>query len=239
MAVVEVENDGGVRILRLNRPEMYNAFNQEQWYALADELVAAQSDDSVRCVVLTGTGKGFTSGQDVAEMTDPSAWEGEEPGFQRLMPILESFDKVLIAAVNGVGVGFGLTVLLHVDMALIASDARIKVPFISLGVTTEASSSVLLPVTVGYQRAAEIVFTEPWIDAEQAVADGMALRVVEPDSLIDETMALARPIGELPLAPLRATKQLLIDGRRPMIEAARRREMQAFGPLVQAMISGE
>jgi enoyl-CoA hydratase/carnithine racemase len=238
MAILDISDDDGVRVLTLNRPDSLNAFNQELWYATADALEAAKDDDSVKCVVLTGTGRGFTTGQDLGEMSDPSVFEGQEPGFERLIRVIENFDKVLIAAVNGLGVGFGLTVLLHVDIALIAAGARLKVPFISLGVTAEASSSLLLPWTTGYQRAAEILFTEPWIDAEQAVADGLALRVVEPDALMDETMQLARPIGDLPIAPLRATKRLLLDGRRPEIEAARAREMREFGPLVQTMLDG-
>ena len=186
-----------------------NAFNQEQWYSLATELEAARADDSVRCVVLTGTGPAFSAGQDLGEMADPSVFADQEPGFQRLMPVVESFDKVLIAAVNGVGVGIGATVLLHCDVVLMADDARLKLPFISLGVTAEASSSVLLPAAAGYQRAAEILFTEPWIDAAQAVADGFALRAVPAAELMDQTMELARGIGGLPLAPLQATKRLL------------------------------
>ncbi|MFI5043168.1 MAG: enoyl-CoA hydratase/isomerase family protein [Acidimicrobiales bacterium] len=236
--VLLTDQADGVRLLTLNRPEAMNAFNQELWYAVAAALEDAAVDGETKCVVITGAGRAFSAGQDLGEMSDPSVFEGQEPGYQRLMPVIEAFDKPLIAAVNGVGVGIGLTMLLHCDIALISTEARIKVPFISLGVTTEASASLLLPLTVGWQRASEILYFEPWIDAEQAVADGLALRAVEPERLMDETMSLARHIGGLPLAPLRATKQLMQQGRADAVALAREREMEAFRTLVGRMMDG-
>lgn len=147
-------NSGASRVLTFNRPDSLNAFNQDLWYALSDALDAAAVDDAVRCVLLTGTGRAFSAGQDLTEMADPSIFKDSEPGYEHLMPTLETFPKPLLAAVNGVGVGIGLTILLHCDMVLIASDARLKVPFMSLGVTTEAAASLLLPATTGRQRAA-------------------------------------------------------------------------------------
>ncbi|MEZ5139329.1 MAG: enoyl-CoA hydratase-related protein [Acidimicrobiales bacterium] len=137
------------------------------------------------------------------------------------MPVMEAFPKPVIAAVNGVGVGIGLTMLLHCDLVLMARSARIKVPFLSLGVTTEASASVLMPMTMGWQRAAEVLFTEPWIDADQAVADGIALRAVDDEALLDEARALARRIGDWPLGPVVETKRLLLAGRLEAVGAAR------------------
>jgi enoyl-CoA hydratase/carnithine racemase len=215
-----------------------NAFNQELWYAVAASLEDALTDGDIRCVVVTGAGRAFSAGQDLGEMSDPSVFDGQEPGYQRLMPVIEQFDKPLIAAVNGVGVGIGLTMLLHCDIVLMSDDARIKVPFISLGVTTEASASLLLPATVGWQRAAEILYFEPWIDAATAVEDGLALRTVEPGSLMDEAMGVARHIGSLPLGPLRATKRLMLSGRADAVAAARDRELAAFQSLVGAMMDG-
>ena len=95
---------------------------------------------------------------------------------------------------------------------------------------------MLLPATMGWQKASELLYTERWLSADEAVASGLALRAVDPDRLLEETMALAHHIGGLPLAPLMATKRLLAAGRRDAIEAARLRELTAFEPLVQAMI---
>ena len=233
--VLLVDDDAGVRTLTFNRPEALNAFNQELWYAAADALEDAAADDHVRCVLVTGNGRAFSAGQDLGEMADPTVFEGQEPGYQRFMPVLESFPKPIVAAVNGVGVGIGLTMLLHCDIVLMSDQARLKVPFISLGVTTEASASLLMPATMGWQRAAEVLFTEPWIDADQAVADGIALRAVPHDRLLDEARALASHIGGLPLGPLLATKALMQAGRADAVAAARTREVAEFEHLVRAM----
>lgn len=235
--VLQVLDDGGARVLRFDRPDQLNAFDQRLWHAVADALDAAAADDSVRCVVLTGNGRAFSAGQDLAEMADPSVFEDGEPGYLRFMPVLEAFPKPVIAAVNGVGVGIGFTMLLHCDLVLMARSARLKVPFISLGVTTEASASVLMPVVMGWQRAAEVLYTEPWIDAEQAVADGIALRVVDDDALLDEALALARHIGGLPLGPVVETKRLLLAARLDAVRTARGRELEAFERLVGAMMA--
>ncbi|MCP4435538.1 MAG: enoyl-CoA hydratase/isomerase family protein [Actinomycetia bacterium] len=232
------EDSGGARVLTLNRPDALNAFNQVLWYSLAAALEDAAADDSVRCVVLTGTGRAFTAGQDLDEMSDPTVFEDSEPGYERLMPVVEEFPKPLIAAVNGLGVGIGLTLLLHCDIALISTEARLKAPFISLGVTTEASASLLLPAAMGRQRAAEVLYTEPWVSAEQAVADGLALRAVAPDRLMPETMEIAHHIGALPLGPLMATKTLLTRGRLDAVREARVAESAKFVELIGAMSGG-
>jgi enoyl-CoA hydratase/carnithine racemase len=232
------EDTDAVRVLTLNRPDALNAFDQALWYALAAALRDAAVDDSVHCVVLTGAGRAFSAGQDLGDMSDPTVFEDAEPGYDVLMPVLEEFPKPLVVAVNGVGVGIGLTILLHCDLALISTEARLKVPFLSLGVTTEASSSLLLPATMGHQRAAEVIFTEPWVSAKEAVADGLALRAVPPEELMGETMTLARGIAAHPLAPLVATKSLLNAARLDAVRAARARESAEFVRLVQGMSGG-
>jgi enoyl-CoA hydratase/carnithine racemase len=237
--ILLTEDEAGVRLLTFNRPDALNAFNQDLWYALAAALADAAEDDDLRCVVLTGTGRAFTAGQDLAEMNDPEAFADREPGYQALMPVVETFPKPLLAAVNGVGVGIGLTLLPHCDLVLISTEARLKAPFISLGVTTEASASVLLPATMGWQRASELLYTERWLTADDAVELGLALRAVAPDALLDEALALARHIGSLPLAPLMATKRLLTAGRLDAVRAARAREIAEFEPLVRAMLDAQ
>ncbi len=237
--VLRIDDANGVRVLTLNRPDALNSFNQTLWYAVADALDEAASDDSLRCVVITGEGRAFSAGQDLTEMADPSVFEGQEPGYRRLMPSVESFPKPLIAAVNGVGVGIGLTLLLHCDLVLMAQSARLKVPFLSLGVTTEASASLLMPAVMGRQRAMEVLLFEPWIDADQAVADGLALRAVPDAELMQLTMEMANHIGSLPLAPLVATKKLVLAGRSDAIQLARERELDAFEDLVGGMLGND
>jgi len=234
---LHVDDADGVRLIRFDRPKARNAFNQVVWLGLADALTDAAADDSLRCVVLTGTDPAFTAGQDLKEMSDPSVFVDQVPGYQVLMPVVESFPKPLLAAVNGVAVGIGLTLLAHCDLVLISDAATLRAPFISLGVTTEASASVLLPERMGAQRAAEVLFCEPWLTPDDAVADGLALRVVPHAELLDQTMALARHIGGLPLAPVVATKRLLLAGKADAIAAARQRELDMFEILVGDMMA--
>jgi enoyl-CoA hydratase/carnithine racemase len=229
---VRVEDADGVRRITFDRPEALNAFDQRLWYAVTEALEGAAADDDLRCVLLTGAGRAFSAGQDLGEMADPSVFEGTEPGYHRFMPVLESFPKPVIAAVNGVGVGIGFTMLLHCDLVLISTEARLRAPFISLGVTTEASASLLMPAVMGWQRAAEVLFTEPWMTAEDAVRDGIALRAVPPEDLLDEALALGRRIGSLPLGPVVETKRLLTAAREDAVRTARHRELAAFERLI-------
>lgn len=231
-APVEIDKYDGICLITLNRPEALNAFNQELWVAAADALADAAADDSVRCAVITGRGRAFSAGQDLAEMSDPSVFEGTEPGYEVFIPVAEAFPKPLIAAVNGLGVGIGMTLLLHCDIVYMSTEARLKVPFISLGVTTEAAASLLMPQMMGWQRASEILYTEPWLTAADALECGLALKAFPPEDLMDETLSLARHIGGLPLAPVLATKSLLTAARIDAVRAARKRESATFVDLV-------
>jgi enoyl-CoA hydratase/carnithine racemase len=230
--VLLIEDLDGARLLTFNRPRARNAFNQALWLAVRDALVAASQDDEVRCVVLTGTPPAFTAGQDLREMADLDLLASEEPGYRALMPVLEAFPKPLVAAVNGVGVGIGLTMLLHCDLVLMGEGARLKAPFVSLGVTTEASASLLLPAAIGWQEAAHLLFTEPWVDAATAHRLGLAWRVVPDDDLLDEARALAGTIAAMPLGSLVATKGVLLAARADAVRAARAREEAVFERLV-------
>jgi enoyl-CoA hydratase/carnithine racemase len=234
--ILLIDDTDRVRTCTFNRPERRNAFNQPLWLALTEALRDAAVNDDIGCVVLTGAPGAFTAGQDLSEMADPSVFESQEPGYRHLMPVVEAFPKPLIAAVNGVGVGIGMTILLHCDLVVMAASARVKAPFISLGVTTEASASVLLPATVGWQEAAHLLFTEPWVDATEAVRLGLAWRAVPDDELVTTVRELAAPIAALPLPSLTTTKSLLLEGRRDAVAAARAREDAAFERLVGAMV---
>jgi len=175
---VLLERDGAVLVVTLNRPERRNAVNRQMWRELREAFIGARADAGVHAVVVTGSGGSFCAGQDLGEMTGE-----DDPGFGALMDVLCEFDKPLLAAVNGVGVGFGLTVLLHCDVVYIAEGARLRPPFVTLGVVPEAASSYLLPAIIGWQRAAEVLFTADWIEAERAVALGIASRLCRPDEL--------------------------------------------------------
>jgi enoyl-CoA hydratase/carnithine racemase len=237
MAILEVVDDARVRVLTLNRPEALNAFTDELYHLAGAALEEAEASNDVACVVITGTGRGFSAGQDLGEMGRLSA-EGDHdfgdagPGFPHFLDTLAAFGKPVIAAVNGIGVGIGMTMLLHVDLALISTSARLRAPFVPLGVVPEAAGSLLMPVVMGNQRAALKLYTGDWITADEAVECGLALRAVAPDDLMSETMDLARRIAKMPVASLSATKRVVVEGRIDAVRAARAREDRAFTGMI-------
>ncbi len=218
--------DRGVLEITLNRPRQKNAFNNRMWRDLRDALAEAQTDDGVRAVIVTGAGDAFSAGQDLGEMG--ALPPGEAPGFPSFMDRLADFDKPLLAAVNGVGVGIGLTFLLHCDIAYMAEGARLRAPFVTLGVVPEAASSYLLPTQLGHQRAAELLFTAEWIDATRALELGLVSRVLPGDELLPAIRGKALAIAGMPLGSLRYTKRLLLEVRREGVAAARQREDAGF-----------
>jgi enoyl-CoA hydratase/carnithine racemase len=228
-ATVIEELSGGVLRLTLNRPERKNAFNHQMWCDTRDALAAAQADDAVRVVVLTGAGDAFTAGQDLSEMVGGGpAGTSAEHGFGSFMDRLCLFDKPLIAAVNGVGVGIGLTLLLHCDSVYIARGARLRAPFITLGVVPEAASSYLLPALIGYRRAIDLLFEAEFISAERAVELGIATQLCDPRDLLPAACERARLWASKPLGSLRWTKRLVLATRQDQVTAARTREDEAF-----------
>ena len=233
MGLVDIQDADGVRLLRWNRPDALNALNDELWDATTEALVSARVEPAIKCVVLTGTGRAFTAGQDLTEMMAPPDHDDDAlHGYRGLIPVLEEFDKPLLAAVNGLGLGIGATLLPYCDIVWIAADARLKVPFVTLGVTTEAAGSLLLPQRMGWQDAAHFIFTAEWMSAEQAVATGLAWKVTAPEALLDETMAVARQIGAMPVDSLQTTKRLMVAGRLEAVRAARAREDNEFVRMV-------
>ena len=237
MAILEVVDDARVRVLTLNRPEALNAFNDELYHSAGAALEDAAERTDVACVVITGAGRAFSAGQDLAEMGRLSAatntdFGGDGPGFPRFLDTLAAFGKPVIAAVNGIGVGIGMTMLLHVDIAIIASTARLRAPFVPLGVVPEAAGSLLMPIVMGNQRAALKLYTGDWVTADEAVECGLALRAVAPDELMSVTMELARRIAKMPVASLSATKRVVIEGRIDAVRAARAREDRAVTGMI-------
>lgn len=230
--LILVEDKGGVRLLTFNRPDVLNSMNTAIW----DEVAAAMSEAAVRrdiaVVVITGQGRAFTAGTDLAEMGNPVHHDdNKRHGFDPAMDVIENFPKPLIAAVNGLGVGIGLTILPHCDMVLMADDARLRAPFVNLGLTAEAGSTFLLPEAIGWQETAHLLYTASWMDADKAVECGLAWRKVPSADLMDEVMKIANEIGAQPVPSLIATKHLLLQSRIGEVRAARAREVPVFGGL--------
>lgn len=229
-----------VRTLTLNRPQALNAFNDDLYDAAGDALHEAATDAAVAVVIFTGTGRAFTAGTDLEELASPRQHQDGQPhGFRYFMDQVTSFPKPLIAAVNGLGVGIGLTLLPHCDFVLISDQARLRAPFATLGVTVEAGNSYLLPERIGWTNAAHLLYTAEWLDADTCVTLGLAWKKVPADELLSAAQTLARPIAAMPISSLVHTRRLLLAPRQAAIAAARARETVAFAELVGAPANRE
>jgi enoyl-CoA hydratase/carnithine racemase len=245
--VISVDDDQRVRLVTFRRPEARNAFDTALYSAVAGALDDAAADDGLAVVVLTGEGTAYSAGQDLGEMGrlgEPSTRaetqsEAEDHGFRRFIAAIEAFPKPIVAAVNGVAVGLGTTMLPYCDIVLASETARFRLPFASLGVVPEAGSTYTLPVVMGWQAAARAFYTAEWIDAEGARSTGLVSKVCSPESLLDEALSVARTIARMPVVSLVETKRLLLATRLDAARAARAREEEAFGWLTGAPANRE
>lgn len=233
--MLRLDDHGRVRVLTLDRPDALNAFNEALYDATTEALRAAADDPSVAVVVLTGAGRAFSAGTDLLEMaarsTDPNFQPGKH-GFAGMIDTLVEFPKPFICAVNGLGLGIGATILGFADLAFMASDARLKCPFTSLGVAPEAASSFTFPNLLGRQRATWMLLSSEWMDAQQCLEMGLVFKVCEPGELMDTTMAHAQVLAAQPISSLVESKRLITAAWRPHIDAAREGENKAFQKLM-------
>ncbi len=232
--VLEQLDAEGVLLITLNRPDKKNAFNDPQWDGLRDALNRAREDNRVAVAVITGAGKDFSAGQDLAAFSgsaEPRA-DGHPNGFEGCVDAVFGFDKPLLAAAKGVGVGGGCTLLFACDLVYVGESVRLRLPFVNLGLVPELASSYLLQARIGTQRANELFYTAQWIDAARAVELGIALRAVSDQELLETALAKAREIAQWPVSSLRATKRTLMVSHQAAIAAARKAEGE--GMMAQA-----
>jgi enoyl-CoA hydratase/carnithine racemase len=229
---VLVARADGVCEVRLNRPEKRNAITFLMYEQLTRALSAAQADESVRAVMLSGEGASFSAGNDLQDFLSGPALSAAHPAMQFLRT-LATFGKPLLAAVQGQTVGIGVTMLLHCDLIVAARAAQFTLPFVALGLVPEAGSSLLLPRLIGQQRAAELLFLGQPFNADTAYRLGLVNSVVEEGALLDETRALARAVAQQPPAALAATRRLL-RGDTGELLARIEEEASIFGAQLQS-----
>ena len=217
----------GVCELRFDRPEKRNAVTHRMYQALAAGLHAAEADEAVRVVLLSGAGASFCAGNDLNDFVSGPPFSSAHPVMD-VLRTLATFDKPLLAAVHGPTVGIGVTMLLHCDLVVAAQGTQLIMPFVALGLVPEAGSSLLLPRLVGQQRAAELLLLGEPLDAAAAERLGLVNRVVAPDKLLDEARALAQRLVRQPAEALRATRRLL-RGDTAELRARIEAEAQVFG----------
>jgi enoyl-CoA hydratase/carnithine racemase len=219
--------DGAVLHLTINRPSRRNALDLGLYRAVITALADATADASVHVVTLRGAGGHFTAGNDIADFIANPPLTQDHVIYEFLLAVV-GFTKPLLAGVDGVAVGVGTTLLLHCDIVIATPRTRFAVPFVQLGLTPEAASSVLLPATVGLQRASRwLLLGEPFT-GEEAHAAGLVSQLTTPERLDEDLDAVAARLAALPPAAVQASRELLHRPRRDATLRALQEEAVVF-----------
>ncbi|MDP9152015.1 MAG: enoyl-CoA hydratase-related protein [Myxococcota bacterium] len=231
-AGLRIEDVGALRKLTLDRPSKKNAITRTMYASLTAALVDAATNPRIDVVLLASSGGAFSAGSDLSDFADglPSPADGEV--FARtagaFLRALSSFPKPIVAAVGGLAVGAGATILLHCDVVVAAQTAAFQFPFTRLAIVPEAGSSVLLAARVGLQRATEWLLFGDRIDAETALRFGLVNAIVHREDLAGAAIARAEALCRLPQGAVRDTKRLLREPLRAAVEDAITRELDAI-----------
>ncbi|MGE0066551.1 MAG: enoyl-CoA hydratase/isomerase family protein [Solirubrobacterales bacterium] len=228
--MLQVGDHEKVRSITLDRTDKLNAFDVPLEVALAAALGEAAADPELSVAVITAAGRAFSAGVDRDVEAVEVAGSMLEPfdAFELLVDALADFPKPLIFAVNGLAVGMGATILALGDLVLMARGARVRFPFAQLGIVPEAGSTFTLPALLGQQRAAWMLMSSEWFDAEQCKRFGLALEVHPESELEAAALARATTLAQGSLASLVATKRALIAARADRLDSARRLERESF-----------
>jgi 2-(1,2-epoxy-1,2-dihydrophenyl)acetyl-CoA isomerase len=231
--VLVAERDGNVLILTMNRPDTLNAFNRDLLVGLRAAFEEAGTDSDVRCVVLTGSGRGFSSGADLADLrAEYDRPDGVSLGpyvrelYSPLVLAIRRIEKPVIAAVNGVAAGAGASMALACDLRIASDRASFVEAFVRVGLIPDSGGTVILPLLVGIAKAAELAFTGTRVGAEEALRLGLVNRVVPADDLVPETLTWARELAALPTRAIGLTKRGFNRTLLPELEAVLEHEAQ-------------
>ena len=225
--LVLIEREDNIVTITLNRADKKNALTGAMYSAIADQLDAAEADTSIRAILFAGAGDTFTAGNDISDFLNNPPGGMDSPVFRVLLGLARATVPT-IAAVDGMAVGIGTTMLMHCDFAYATESSVFHMPFIDLAVVPEAASSLLLPQQVGYRKAAELLMLGKPVKAEEALEIGFINSIVPKDQLMQTAQATAKTLAAKPPRALRQTKSLL----RRRAEAMDERiavEAKAFG----------
>ena len=208
--LLEIKND--IAFITLNRPEKFNSFNREMALELQQQLDEANSDKSIRCVYLTGAGKAFCAGQDLAEVVDPNG-----PGmdkiliehFNPIIKLIRNLEKPVVAAVNGVAAGAGANIALCCDVVVASDSASFIQAFSKIGLIPDSGGTFFLPRLIGFQQASALMMLGDKINAKEAQKMGMIYKVLSDEDFKNESIKIATTLASLPTKGLWYTKQAL------------------------------
>ena len=212
MSLITSELKNNVVIITLNRPDKFNSFNREMAFELHDALDNAEKNETVRAIILTGTGKAFCAGQDLAEAIDPNG-----PGIAKIVdehynPIilrLRSIEKPIIAAVNGVAAGAGANIALACDVVTATHSASFIQAFSKIGLIPDSGGTFFLPRLIGFQKASALMMLGDKVSATEAQHMGMIYKVLPDETFMEDVLKLAETLSNMPTKAIGFTKRLL------------------------------
>jgi len=211
-----LEKDGHVAVLTLNRPDKMNAISAEMRENLPLTLQEVQEDDNLRCLIITGAGRGFCSGADVAVQAARAAGQQAETSRKTILQLVgslilgfEKINKPIVAAINGIAAGVGLTITLACDLRIASANARFSAIWVKRGLIADGGATFLLPFIVGMEKALELTFTGDIIDAKEAERIRLVSRVVPPEELMTLAKDLAQKIASGPPISVELVKRVM------------------------------
>src|SRR5437899_2672528 len=231
-----VDQSEGVLTVTLNRPEVLNAFNEQMLRELHEALRRAERDAAVRCVLLTGAGRGFCSGQDLRDRAGATAFSFRESlrnWYNPIIVAIRTIEKPVIAAVNGVAAGAGCSLALACDLRIASDKASFVEVFVNVGLVPDSGSTFFLPRLVGLCKAMELCFTGDKLPAAEALNLGLVNKVVPAEELMPAARDMAQRLAKLPTRAIGLTKRLLLRSFGSDLDAAL--EAEAFAQQTAAL----
>ena len=223
-----------VLTITLNRPDKKNAVSEAMYSQLISLLAQADANEDVHIVLIHGAGEAFCAGADYADFSDPLGRTRAHPAVDFVSTLIR-FRKPIIAAVHGVAIGVGATMLLHCDIVLAAEETQFRFPFVELGLVPEVAATKILPATIGYFRAARILFEAEFLDVSQMAEIGIVTEIAPPTELMTRAKALAEKLSRKSNLALQRTKFLL----RPPADELEERAMAEFGEIAHIVSDKE
>jgi len=199
-------------IIKLNRPKVYNSFNREMAFAMQAALDQCAIDNEVRAILITGEGKAFSAGQDLAEVTDPNGPTMQnilEEHYNPIIRRIRSIEKPIMAAVNGVAAGAGANIALACDVVIAASSASFIQAFSKIGLIPDSAGTFFLPRLIGFQKASALMMLGEKVSASDAEKMGMIYKVIADETMLEESIKIATTLSQMPTRGLALTKNAL------------------------------
>lgn len=224
--------DGKVFVIQINRPEKKNALLPDMYRALGDGLKLADEAETINAILIRGLDDCFTSGNDVSGFVGSASATGDRPSVY-FMHALNDTRKPIVAAVSGLAIGIGTTMLFHCDLVYASEDCFLQLPFTRLGVCPEAGSSYLLPKQIGYRRAAELLLLGDRFSSTTACEYGIVNAVLAQQQYLQTAIDKAQELASLPPEAVQTSKQLMKQSLANTLPETIDRELQEFSRLLQ------